>query len=76
MFALRQVYDDLPETLSVPIDLRHRKTEVIFIALDSDEPISAKPALGVSVLASLAGSWEGDLEREPQGEFETRRELE
>jgi hypothetical protein len=29
-----------------------------------------------SVLASLAGSWEGDLVREPQGDYEQRLELE
>jgi hypothetical protein len=76
MFALRQVYDDLPETLSVPIDLRHKKTEVIFIALESEESILVKPISGKATLASLAGSWDGDIAREPQGESEIRQELE
>ncbi len=34
------------------------------------------PSQSASVLASLAGSWEGDLVREPQGTYEQRMELE
>jgi hypothetical protein len=35
MFAIRQMIDDLPEFIPVPPELRHRPTEVIFIALDA-----------------------------------------
>ena len=37
---------------------------------------SLHPPQSTSVLASLAGSWEGDLVREPQGTYEQRMELE
>jgi len=37
---------------------------------------SSYPTKSTSVLASLAGSWEGDLVREPQGTYEQRMELE
>ncbi|MCK7471696.1 MAG: hypothetical protein MZU95_13670 [Desulfomicrobium escambiense] len=35
MFAIRQMIDDPQDFIPVPAELRHRPTEVIFIALDS-----------------------------------------
>jgi len=35
MFAIRQIIDDPQAVISVPPELIHRRTEVIFIALDS-----------------------------------------
>jgi len=70
MFAYRQIIDDPADVVPVPPELRHRRIEVIFIALESaaDER--------VTTLASLAGCWQGDdLERPPQGDYEVRREF-
>jgi hypothetical protein len=41
MFAIRQIIDDPQDMIPVPIGLRHRRTEVIFIALD---PLPEQPA--------------------------------
>jgi hypothetical protein len=37
MFAIRQIIDDPQEVIAIPPELRHRRTEVIFIALDYDK---------------------------------------
>jgi len=76
MYAIRQIIDDPQEMIPVPLELRHRRTEVIFIAMDQEvsEPtqMTSKPTL-----ASLAGCWEGEpLERAPQGDYENRRDFE
>lgn len=34
MFAIRQIIEDPQDVISIPPELRHRRTEVIFIALD------------------------------------------
>jgi len=75
MFAIRQIIDDPQDVIPVPPELRHRRTEVIFIAMEQEtETVAAQPKPS---LASLAGCWEGELlERAPQGDFETRREFE
>lgn len=41
MFVVRQMIEDLPECIPVPPELRHRPSEVIFIALDEATGISA-----------------------------------
>ncbi len=78
MFAIRQIIEDPQDVIPIPPELRHRRTEVIFIAMDQEPeaPTLAlqKPTL---TLASLAGCWEGEpLERAPQGDYEIRREFE
>ena len=74
MFAHRQIYDDLPPTLSVPTDLQHKKTEVIYIVLTSDAESAHDTHVTAPTLASFAGSWAGDLVRAPQGNYETRQD--
>ena len=77
MFAIRRVYDDPIDTIPVPPEFCHRKTEVIFIALERDAvAVKTDDEPVVPRLAALAGCWEGELEREPQGAFEVRREFE
>ena len=34
MYAVKQIHEDLQDVIPVPENLRHRRTEVIFIALD------------------------------------------
>ncbi|QFY89840.1 hypothetical protein D5125_10235 [Magnetovirga frankeli] len=43
MFAIRQVISDPEEWIAVPPEMRHRPTEVIFIAMDAP----AKPPLNI-----------------------------
>ena len=75
MFAIRQIIEDPQDVITVPPELRHRRTEVIFIAIDQ-EPGSDTVAAHKPTLASLAGCWEGEtLQRAPQGDYETRREF-
>jgi hypothetical protein len=76
MLAIRQIIEDPQDVIPIPPEFRHRRTEVIFMALDS---LPEQPASTVKkhTLMSLAGCWEGErLERAPQGDYETRRELE
>ena len=35
MFAIRQIIEDPQDVIAIPPELRHRRTEVIFIALDN-----------------------------------------
>jgi hypothetical protein len=42
MFAIRQIIEDTQEVIPIPYELRHRRVEVIFIALD---PESEQPSL-------------------------------
>ena len=76
MFAIRQIIEDLQDMIPMPTELRHRHTEMIFIALDSS-PENEMPTAKKHTLTSLAGCWEGEtLERTPQDDYETRREFE
>ena len=55
MFAIRQMIDDPQDFIPVPAELRHRPTEVIFIALDSAPEVAT---------VALAGGGQGEsLER-------------
>jgi len=75
MFAIRQIIEDPQDVIAIPPELRHRRTEVIFIAIDQ-EPESAAVTADKPTLASIAGCWEGEtLQRAPQGDYETRREF-
>lgn len=57
MYALKQVHENTPDVIPVPEQLRHRRTEVIFIALD-DQP-SSRSAEGVEEhpLMAFAGAF-------------------
>jgi hypothetical protein len=71
MFAIRQMIDDPQDFIAVPSELRHRPTEVIFIALDS-APEFATVAPDQPSLAALAGRGQGErLECAAHGESET-----
>lgn len=43
MFAIRQMIDDPQDYIAVPPELRHRPTEVIFIALDQAPGVAGVP---------------------------------
>lgn len=37
MFAIRQIIDDPQDVIAIPLEFRHRRTEVIFITLDYEK---------------------------------------
>lgn len=76
MLAHRQIYNDLPPTLNVPVDFLHTKTEVIYIALTPDLQDANHMTISQPSLASFAGSWNGELTRAPQGNYEERQDWE
>lgn len=39
MFAIRQIIEDPQDMIPIPPELRHRRTEVIFIALEPEQAI-------------------------------------
>jgi hypothetical protein len=47
MWASRRLIDDPPDVIPIPPEFRHRRTEVIFIALDQ-EPEAAASGVEVS----------------------------
>lgn len=91
MKAVYQVYEKIPEVISVPEEMRDRRVEVIFQKLDSppqpdqimDQDLEAKAAkygLKLEEVADLHGlRFLGCLPdfppRDPQGEYENRPEL-
>lgn len=82
MIAIRQIHDNLADVIPVPPELRHRKTEVIFIAIDENSADNLKSASGpltaedkMASLTALFGSIGDFPEREPQGECDSRLEL-
>lgn len=78
MRALRQIYESLPPVIEIPSVLRRRHVEVVFLELEDSE--SPGVAVGADWPAGLyertSGAWQGELFREPQGEYEQRREIE
>jgi hypothetical protein len=76
MIAIRQIHEHLANVIEVPAELRNRRTEVIFLAIDSpDAPAEVLPD-GAEISADkFFGSLPEFPERAPQGEFETRLEL-
>jgi hypothetical protein len=52
MFAIRQIFEDPQDFIPIPAELRHRRTEVIFIALDQQpEPTGVQPPSGDRIAA-------------------------
>ncbi len=75
MDAVRKIYDDVPDTIPVPPELRHRKVEVIILPLD--EVGSKNKATGETRqdTAELFGALPDFPERYPQGDYEKRRNV-
>jgi hypothetical protein len=79
MRALRQIYDSLPPVIEIPPDLRRRHIEVVFLELDNNEVESVVASANdwpTGLYERTAGAWQGELFREPQGEYEKRRGME
>ena len=85
MKTIRRIYERMPETISVPPELRSRRAEVIILPLDEVSDASELEATGVNGqtqsetadphIARFFGCLPDFPERESQGEYETREEL-
>jgi hypothetical protein len=76
MHPIRQIIEDAPETISIPPELRHQRVEIIFWPLEKPEPERDANGWPVGFFEETAGSIPDFPEREPQGEYEQRLELE
>ena len=80
MEAIRQIYESIPGTITIPLELHHRRVEVIILPLDqSDEKTSNGAAVNkngwpIGFFEATFGSTPDLSEREPQGEYEVREE--
>jgi hypothetical protein len=76
MEATRKIYRQLPDTLRMPKNLKHRRVEVILLPLDKEKDSHIDSNTAVSPLAHFAGAWAGELlVREDQGAYEVREEF-
>lgn len=76
MFAFRQIIDDPGEFIPVPPEVKHRRTEVIFLVQDTSTPVKASSTEPQDPgITQFFGSIPDLPEREPQGEFEPREPL-
>ena len=84
MEAIYQVYEKLPETITIPSAMRDRRVEVILRPLDAEPDIAALAAefgmkpeeIADPHALRFAGCLPDFPSRAPQGEFEIRQELE
>jgi len=84
MDTIHQVYEKLPETITVPAAMRDRRVEVILRVLDEEPRIMALATeLGMKPeeiadlhAAKFAGCLPDFPPRASQGEYEVRQELE
>ncbi|MEN3335632.1 MAG: hypothetical protein V7641_4997 [Blastocatellia bacterium] len=85
MKTVRRIYERMPDTISVPPELRSRRAEVIILPLDevadADVPESnaangqAESEIADPLITQFFGSLPDFPEREAQGEYEIREEL-
>ena len=58
MFAIRQIIDDPQDVIPIPPELHHRRTEVIFIAIDEETKAHLVP-LPINAIESFRGKGKG-----------------
>jgi len=83
MEAIRQIYEKLPEVITVPAEMRDRRVEVILLPLDEEPDIAALAAefgmkpeeIADPHALRFAGSLPDFPPRAPQGDYEVREEL-
>jgi hypothetical protein len=61
MEAVRKIYQQLPDTLRMPNNLKHRRVEVILLPLDVEKNYRTDSNPVASPLARFAGAWAGEL---------------
>ena len=78
MIAIRQIHEHLADVIPVPPELRNRKTEVIFLAIDGASAVAADAdhqdfdsdsAASNGSPSAFFGSLRDFPERQDQGEF-------
>jgi hypothetical protein len=76
----RRVFEDMPDSVAVPPELRHRRVELILLPLDEtlDNHEQAEgQGWSNDFFTQTAGCWAGDpIVRESPDDYETREELE
>ncbi|HKQ74581.1 MAG TPA: hypothetical protein VJ810_12895 [Blastocatellia bacterium] len=83
MEAIRQIYEKLPEVITVPAEMRDRRVEVILLPLDEEPDIATlaeefglKPEeIADPHALRFAGCLPDLPPRAPQGDYEVREEL-
>jgi hypothetical protein len=76
MEAMRKIYRQLPDSLIMPRNLRHRRVEVILLPLDVEKDSHINSKTIVSPLVRFAGAWAGEqLVRENIGVYEVREDF-
>jgi hypothetical protein len=82
MIAIRQIHEHLANVIEVPTELRNKKAEVIFLAMDGIPQDSANAEMRSSAsdesnpsAVEFFGSLPDFPERVAQGEFDSRQEL-
>ncbi len=80
MQPIRKIYQDAPDSISIPEELRHQAVEIIIwpLAWQTEAAESCdENGRPISFFEATAGAWAGEpLLREPQGDYEQRLELE
>jgi len=79
VIAIRQIHEQLADVIQVPEELRNRRTEVIFLAIDGAESVAASVQCQEDTPDIAVDRFFGALphfpERASQEDFENRLEL-
>ncbi len=59
MFAIRQIIDDPQDVIPIPPELRHRRTEVIFIAMDDEDRNARLTSSPLDAIEAFRGKGKG-----------------
>ena len=78
----RETIKDAPAAVSIPVEFRNRDVEIIILPLDEENGNGSaegvdKNGYPIGFFEATAGSLADDpIERAPQGDYETRGEIE
>ena len=77
MEAIRRIYESVPDTIQIPLELRRRRVEVIILPLDEGEPATTGPdsAGPDNGIAQFFGSIPDMPDRVVLMDYEQREEL-
>lgn len=60
MFAIRQIINDPQDVIPIPPELRHRRTEVIFIAMDDEDRNAHPTPSSLDAIEAFKGKGKGN----------------
>jgi hypothetical protein len=79
MQPIRQIYQDAPDSIAIPEELRHHPVEIIIWPLSEQNPATEETDANgwpIGFFEATAGCLADDpIERAPQGDYEQRLEL-